>query len=418
MKFIHAADLHIDSPLRGLEFDDSSRSQRIRRATRDAFSNLLSLAITEQVDFIIIAGDLFDGEWPDMRTGLWTAEQFRRLREHDIRVYMIRGNHDAVSVVAPSISWPKEVVWEFDAKTPQSLTDPRSGAVLHGQSYADRRAPGDLAAKYPAAVAGAFNIGVLHTSLEGDANHATYAPTRRELLAARGYDYWALGHIHKQEVLQTKPHIVYSGNTQGRHIKETGPKGCYLVTVNDGQINCAFHATDVIRWQLLDVKLTAEDDEPRLFDRLTADFEHALAAASGRPVVVRLTLRGGCQVHEQLASVAARARMLAEIRNVAANCGDLWIEQIDIHTRPPVDLDELRKGGDVVGELLRSLDEYRRQPAKLLELRSHLQPLFDKAGDLLNDGQNDVNCEDPAQLGHWLDQAESQLLGELLGDET
>ncbi len=418
MRFLHAADLHIDSPLRGLEFDDSSRSQRIRRATRDAFSNLLTLAIEEQVDFIIIAGDLFDGQWPDMRTGLWTAEQFRRLREHNIRVYLIRGNHDAESVVAPSISWPSDVVYEFPTKSPDSLTDPRSGAVLHGQSYADRRAPGDLAAKYPAALPGAFNIGVLHTSLEGNANHATYAPTTLKALGARGYDYWALGHIHQRAELQTEPHIVYSGNTQGRHIKEVDAKGCVLVTVNDGHITTEFRATDVIRWQLLPVVLAAEDDEPRLFDCLSAKFQESLAAAEGRPVVVRLSLSGGCAVHEQLANTASRTRLLAEIRNVAAECGEVWIEQIDCHTRPAVDLDELRQGGDVVGELLRSLDAMRRNPAELAELATHLKPLFDKAADLLNDGQNDIDFEDPGQLAVWLEQAESQLLGELLGEEA
>src|SRR5690349_8944117 len=131
MKFLHAADLHIDSPFKGLCLDDAGAADRLRLATRTAFQNVLQLAIDHSVDFIVIAGDLFDGAWSDMRTGLWTADQFRRLREHKIRVYMIRGNHDARSVVAPAISWPSDIVHEFAVDKAETVIDPRTGVALH-----------------------------------------------------------------------------------------------------------------------------------------------------------------------------------------------------------------------------------------------------------------------------------------------
>ncbi len=417
MKFLHAADLHIDSPFKGLCFDDATAADRLRLATRTAFQNVLQLAIDEAVDFIIIAGDLFDGAWADMRTGLWTADQFRRLREHQIRVYLIRGNHDACSVVAPAISWPADIVKEFAVEKPETVVDPRTGAAIHGQSFADRKALEDLAKRYPDALAGTFNIGILHTSLAGDPEHDTYAPTSPEVLAARGYQYWALGHIHQRRIVQAEPLIVYSGNTQGRHIKETGAKGCYLVSVAaDGAITTEFRATDVVRWRQLDLTLENNDDEADLFDQLPTAFERLLGEAEGRPVVTRMSLAGSCRLHQHLASAQSRSRILGEIRNKASDCGDLWIERIDCRTRPAIDIDELRQGGDLIGHLLRGAGELRTNDAQLAELATHFQPLLAKVGDVLED--EDLRLDDPRNVRRYLDQAESLLLSELLGGDA
>lgn len=417
MKFLHVADLHIDSPFKGLCFDDAAAADRLRLATRTAFQNVIQLAIDEAVDFIVIAGDLFDGAWADMRTGLWTADQFRRLREPQIRVYMIRGNHDARSVVAPAISWPVDVVKEFAVDKSETVIDPRSGAALHGQSFADRKALDDLARKYPDAVPGTFNIGILHTSLAGDPEHDTYAPTSPEVLTARGYRYWALGHIHQRRIVQAEPLIVYPGNTQGRHIKEAGAKGCYLVTVaSDGAITTEFRATDVVRWQSLDLAFDNNDDESDLFDRLPSIFDRLLSEAEGRPVVARVSFSGSCRLHEQLASAQSRSRILGEVRNKASDSGELWIERINCRTRPAIDIEELRQGGDLIGHLLRSARQVRDNDAELAELAAHFQPLLAKVADVLED--DDLRLDDPRTVRRFLEQAESLLLSELLGGEA
>ena len=216
MKFIHAADLHIDSPLRGLEVYDGAPVERLRRATRESLENLVALAIEKSVDFVIVAGDLFDGKWPDMATGVWTASQFWRLDRAGIPVYLIRGNHDAASQVREAVRWPG-CVREFSVDSPETLIDE------------------DLGARYPDRIDRLFNIGVLHTSLNGHPDHDTYAPTHEDVLRARRYDYWALGHVHSRRIVSEAPWIVYPGNTQGRHIRETGPRGCVLVTVDAGE---------------------------------------------------------------------------------------------------------------------------------------------------------------------------------------
>lgn len=417
MKFLHAADLHIDSPFKGLCFDDASAVDRLRLATRTAFQNVLQLAIDEAVDFVIIAGDLFDGAWSDMRTGLWTAEQFRRLREQRIRVYLIRGNHDARSVVAPAISWPRDVVHEFPVDRPTTVIDERTGAAVHGQSFADRKAMEDLAKRFPAAISDAYNIGILHTSLAGDPEHDTYAPTSPEVLTSLGYDYWALGHIHHKRVVQESPLIVYSGNTQGRHIKEAGAKGCYLVSVDSaGQTTIDFRATDVVRWQPLLLSLQNQDDEADLLDRLPSAFDRLLAEGDGRPVVARIDIAGSCRVHQHLTNAQSRSRILAEIRNRASDCGDLWIERIDCRTRPAIDIDELREGCDLIGHLLRSSAALRTDDAQLLQLAEHLQPMLAKVGDVLED--DDLRLGGAALVRRYLDQAENLLLSELLGGEA
>jgi len=290
--------------------------------------------------------------------------------------------------------------------------------VLHGQSFANRKVMEDLADKYPDAASDAFNIGILHTSLAGTPEHDTYAPTSPDVLARRGYQYWALGHIHQRQVLQGESLIVFPGNTQGRHIKESGAKGCYVVTVDDdGAIHTDFRVTDVVRWQAIDVPLANGDDEGDLFDQLPAIFDGALQQCEGRPLVTRLRISGACRAHAQLVGDQSRSRVLNEVRNRASDCdGELWIERIVCSTSPPVDIDELRQGDDILGQLLRSFDIARNDNTHLVELATHFQPLLAKVGDAVEEEQ--INFRDPDQIRRWLDQAEGLLLAELLRGEA
>ncbi len=166
LQFIHAADIHLDSPLKGLANFDSAPVERIRSATRDAFRNLIQLALDEQVAFLIIAGDLWDCDWPDAGPGLFFISQMRCLEKAGIPVFIVKGNHDAESQLTSAIrKWPPNVTI-FSHKKPQTVRLERWNVAIHGQSYADRHVMSDLSANYPAAVPGAFNIGILHTCLE------------------------------------------------------------------------------------------------------------------------------------------------------------------------------------------------------------------------------------------------------------
>ncbi len=419
MRFIHAADLHIDSPLRGLEAYDGAPLDQLRGATRDAFQNLTTLAIQRAVDFVVIAGDLFDGKWQDMRTGLWTATQLRELDRAGIRVFLLQGNHDAASKVRQAVRWPDNVHL-FSVKKPETVRLDDLGVAIHGQGFAREKVMSDLAADYPPAIENHFNIGVLHTSLTGSTDHDTYAPTTLSTLLNRGYDYWALGHIHarSEPPLSQEPYVGYCGNLQGRHIKETGAKGCLLVAVDDGELQqVEFVPTDTLRWQRVEVPLQGSDGRSEMLAAVEERLSAAREAAEGRLVAVRLIIHGACELHREVANENQRAEVVAEIRNLANDLADdLWVEKIKLNTTAPVDLAALREGKDLFGELLRSLHAARDDVDALAELANCLEPLQKKAAAELSEAG--IHLEDHAQLVQWLRDAEAILVARLTESES
>ncbi len=418
-KFIHTADLHIDSPLRGLEAYEGAPIEQFRAATRVAFENLVTLAIEHEVAFVVIAGDLFDGKWQDMKTGLWTAGQFRRLERERIPVYLLRGNHDAASKVRQAVTWP-ENVHEFSVRKPETLLIEELAVALHGQGFSHQECNEDLAATYPPAIDGMFNIGVLHTSLTGSAEHDTYAPTSEAVLRSKGYDYWALGHIHQRSEppASSRPYIGYSGNTQGRHIREPGPRGCLLNTVVAGELEAIeFLETDTLRWHLAAVNLSEEDELGDLLALVRQQVAACHESGEGRVSAIRVEIRGACAAHRQLVHAVQREETLAEIRNLANEFDDeVWIEKIRIETQPPIDIGRLRAGSDLIAELLRAIEELRGDEVKLVALAEELSPLAAKAAVELN--ESGIDLQDPTQLRNWLQQAEGLLVSQLLEAEA
>jgi DNA repair protein SbcD/Mre11 len=229
-KFIHAADIHLDSPMRKLDYYEGVPVEKFRQATRRAFENLIQLAISESVAFVVIAGDLYDGDWKDYNTGLYLVSQMSRLRDAGISVFIVTGNHDAASNITKTLRFPDNVKI-FPSDKPATFQMENLKVAIHGQSFASPAVKKDLASDYPKPIEGYYNIGLLHTCATGRAGHEPYAPCSPEDLKNKGYDYWALGHVHNHEVIEKYPPIVFSGNIQGRHPRETGPKGCVMVTV-------------------------------------------------------------------------------------------------------------------------------------------------------------------------------------------
>jgi DNA repair exonuclease SbcCD nuclease subunit len=331
-RFVHAADIHIDSPLRGLESYPDAPVEQIRGAARRAFDNLVNLAVDEGAAFVLLAGDLFDGDWKDYNTGLYFTHRMGRLREAGIRVFMVSGNHDAASQLTRTLRLPDNVTL-FPHRKPATATLDDLGAAVHGQSFGGRVVSEDLSRDYPPAVPGMCNIGLLHTSLTGRPNHESYAPCTVEGLASRGYDYWALGHVHRREVVGRDPWIVFPGNIQGRHIRETGPKGCAVVTVESGRVSgVEFRDIDVLRFEVCRVDLTGCAASDGVRDRVREALDARRRETDGRPLAVRVTLEGRTDLHAALHR--DRGHLREEMRALAADLGDVWLEKLEVATRP------------------------------------------------------------------------------------
>lgn len=331
MKFLHAADIHLDSPLTGLSRHPDIPEDVTRHCTRRAFDNMIDLAVAEDVAFVIIAGDLYDGDWRDYSTGLFFAGAMRRLGRP---CFLVRGNHDAHSVITKHLSLPDNVR-EFSSRRPHSLRLDDLGVVLHGQSFAARAVEHDLTPHYPPAEPDRLNIGVLHTSAEDPGPHGSYAPCRLEALAAKGYQYWALGHIHQRAELRRAPWVVFPGNLQGRHVNEPGPKGCSIVEWQEGRVvSVRHHDCDVLRWARLEVAVTGAATPADIALRVRFELDAALGQAGGRPLIARVVLSGTTPCHAGL--LADPARIDAECRAAASLSGDrLFIERVRLATAPP-----------------------------------------------------------------------------------
>jgi len=374
-RFIHAADIHLDSPLKGLAGHEGSVVERIRRATREALAELVSIAIREEVAFMIIAGDVYDGSWRDYQTGRYFVRQMGRLRAKGIPVYMIYGNHDAESQITRRLTLPENVT-VFSAKKPETYGVPTVSVVLHGQSFYQRDVTENLARTYPLPVSGKLNIGILHTALTGAEGHDNYAPCSMGDLTEKGYDYWALGHVHERAVLHKHPYVVYSGVLQGRHIRETGPKGASLVTVEDREIVDVSHfSVDVVRWEVLKIDASNAEVLLDLEEQVRSAIERAAGEhADGRILACRIIVEGATAVHEN--ALADIDRLTTEARAAAESLGrsQVWIEKLKISTRPL----QKRKNEGAMTEAFGKVSEARTDPGLQDELREALGTLINR----------------------------------------
>jgi len=412
MRFIHAADLHIDSPLRGLDRYDGAPVERLRTATRSAFERLIDKAISERVDFVLLAGDIYDCDWQDFHTGLFFRGQMVRLEREGIRVFIVQGNHDAQGVISKQLILPPNVT-VFSSRTAQTIRIDDLSVAIHGRSFPERAVDEDLVPSYPPPVPGFFNIGLLHTSLTGRAGHDTYAPTDLPTLIHKGYDYWALGHVHAREVVAEQPLVVFPGNLQGRHAKETGPKGCELVTVEAGRVESEFVPLDVVRWNQLTLSL----DGVHRLEALGEAFRHALdpllSGAMDRLHAVRVTLAGSTDLHRLEASQPGT--LAAAMYGAAQDIGEaeVWIEQVRLDLSTPLDRMQAARRQDAVGELVRLVDSIAGDEPELL--RWAQAELGDVLGSLPQEvAAGDVpKLDDPAELKALLMDAEATVLARL-----
>jgi DNA repair exonuclease SbcCD nuclease subunit len=376
--FLHAADIHLDSPLIGLARYEGAPAEEIRHATRQALENLVSLAIEQRVAFVILAGDLYDGDWKDFNTGLFFVRQMALLREAGIQVFLVSGNHDAASQVTRSLRLPDNV-HRFSSSKAETFRLDELEVALHGRSYPNRLVTEDLSEAYPSSVPGMLNIGVLHTSLSGRPEHAPYAPCTLDGLRTKGYAYWALGHVHAQEIVCREPWVVFPGNTQGRHARELGPKGCFLVSADDGEIlDVEAQTLDATRWACCQVDASAA----RSLDQVLEDVAQGLARlatdAEDRLLAVRLEIRGASVAHRELLS--RREQLVQESRALALDRGGarVWLEKVILATTPPQIAGSAPQAAEERTQLVRPLEELLADEALSAEVDQALKALAAK----------------------------------------
>lgn len=371
-KFLHVADIHLDSPLRGLSAYEGAPAERLRAATREAFVKIIDLAIEEDIAFLVIAGDLYDGDWKDYNTGLYFSNQMGRLGDQGIPVYLIDGNHDAASVMTKALQLPDNV-HKFSSREAETFRIEELQVALHGRSFAKRAEEENLVSSYPEPVPGWLNIGVLHTSLDGISEHATYAPCSQAQLQAKGYQYWALGHVHEHRVVSDAPHIVFPGNPQGRHIRETGPRGVVLADVEDGEIRIERRWTDVLRWHRMEADVSEAGD----FDEAVGEVRRQLEALMGDqdddlPAAVRVELTGATAAHGALIAREAHLRPDILAQAIALGGDSIWIEKVKLRTRPALDAEARGMESGALSDLEELLAEASKDDAFLAELRKEL----------------------------------------------
>ncbi len=416
MKFVHAADLHIDSPLRGLDKYEGAPAARLRAATRRALENLVALCIDERAAFLLLAGDVFDGGWKDFSTGLFFASQMTRLREASIPVVIVRGNHDAASSITKSLNLRlPDNVHELSSRKAETFELADAGACVHGQSFPQRVTTDDLAARYPDAVRGAFNIGLLHTCLDGREGHDPYAPTSLETMRAKGYDYWALGHVHAREVLSDEPWIVFPGNLQGRHAKETGAKGASLVTVEDGAVESVEHrALDVVRWEQVIVDVSEATDAIEVVDRARDALQKRGATCPELLLAARVVITGITRANGHIRNDVGH--FVAQLR-AAANDGlgdGIWLEKVVVRTRSAIDLAIVREDAGAIGHLARRIQAIKDDPKELALLAASFAELEKKLPSELREGEGALVLSDLALLRTIVEDVEQTLVPRLL----
>jgi DNA repair exonuclease SbcCD nuclease subunit len=432
-RFLHTGDLHLDSPFEGVSADAPAQVLRLLRwATTEAWRNVVRTALSEEVDFVVIAGDVFENRSPTLLGQTRFRDGLAELAASGVRSYVVHGNHDPLDgrSWAPSLEFP-DLTHRFGTAAVESVSVLREGreiARVYGRSYDRAAVTANLAAGFQREADAPFAIGLLHANVGDRPGHGNYAPCSVEDLRRSGMDYWALGHIHKPGVvLEGDPLAVYCGIPQGRDPGETGARGCYVVDVAaSGEPSATFVACDVVRWQLLDVSIDGLTDDDALQRRLRESLARAADDAEGRSLVVRLRLTGRGPLHAHL----RRTGYLADLRQLlneemSPTPPLVWVESLRDQTRAAIDLAGRRGAPDFVGDFLRVTDAARRaerstdpeEPDRWLSLlRGAAAPLFDES----QRGRRylrDARPDDAALFGELLDEAESLAVDLLLAAE-
>lgn len=355
-KFIHTADIHLDSPLRSLALRNNDLAELIGDATRQTLVTIVDVCIDEQVDALIVAGDLYDGDQTSMKTARFLASQMQRLHEAGIATFIIRGNHDALSRITQELILPPSVTVFGSRSHSVDIAKGDLALSIHGLSFAKPHAPESLLEKYHRPTPDAVNIGIMHTSLAGAPGHDLYAPCKVSDLHGWGFDYWALGHIHTRTQHAGDRIVIMPGMPQGRDINEAGEKTVTLVTVNDDRsLTVEEHPASIAQFERVSIDMSPAETWREAADLVEQETAGARDRTRSQHLVARLRLTGRTRLSWQLRR--DRDLLLAEAEQRAESIGNTWIEKIEIATDAPESTPVGSATADPVlelGELIRS----------------------------------------------------------------
>jgi DNA repair exonuclease SbcCD nuclease subunit len=368
-KFVHAADLHLDTPFRGISAD-SALASTFQQATFRAFSRVVDLCLREHVAFLLLAGDLFDAKDRSVRARLALRRELERLDMAGIQTFIVHGNHDPLSGDTGALGLPGSVkVFGPEWEEVEVRREGRLLCRVQGISYPEVEVRENLSARFHR-TAPDFTVGLLHANLGGLEGHANYAPCTVEDLGARGLDYWALGHVHTRAEypLAGGAVAVYPGNPQGRHVNEPGERGCVLVEVEDGKTRRRFVPVDRVRWHRLEVALTGlgalDAFVGAVMEQVDASCPEELDGHA-----VRLTLTGRGPLHRELSRPDALGQLEADLREqLSRRHPPVLLESLRDASRPELDLETVRLAGGFAGTLLAEAEGLVEDPHALAAL--------------------------------------------------
>ena len=416
--FVHTADLHLDSPFIGITGVDPKLGERLAKATIQAYETIIELCIEREVDFLLIAGDVYDSADKSLYAQVRFIEGLRKLNAAGIRAYICHGNHDPLDGWSASLQWPENVhiMGGRSAEVVEFEKMGKTAALVVGRSYPTQHIMTNLVKNFPGKKENwPFTIGLLHCSVGNCSRHDPYAPCTLQDLRELNYDYWALGHIHTPSIIcKEAPLTIYPGNPQGRHPGETGARGCYFVRVIQGEIAFTeFVETDSIRWHTRDIFIEGLEDEGKLMESLFNQLEEIRENSGGRSAICRLVLRGRSPLHRILGNEGFLEDILQLLREDEIRDQQfVWVERIEDETRFPIERDLLLKREDFVGDVVK-IAEYLKTDEKVRnEFHESLISLFNS-----KNGRKFISKIDNEEMDSLLQRAENILLDALLIEE-
>lgn len=419
-RFVHAADLHLDSPFKGLKRVAPRIGEILRKSTFDAFDAVVDLCITEDVDALLVAGDIFDSADRSLSAQLRFVDGLKRLESKGIRSIVCHGNHDPLDAWHSQVSFPVNS-YRFGPNV--TSTDLRQGdpesPLVYGYSYPTREVRENIVPAFEKEFqSGRVSIGLLHANVGADTGHESYAPCTVDDLGNVGINYWALGHVHtRQEFTFPDGIAVYPGNIQGRHINESGARGVYLVTVTEnGQIEQSFRPVDLVRWEQIEVDIAEQQDIDSFERAVDQKIEKALGDSDGRSLIYRVGSTGRGPLHsllndrEYTDELAIRLNEIWSDRQPFAHC-----DRVTAATRREINREDLAGREDFVGDLLRFFDRSRDQDGSTADLQDPLKQLYEhrRLRKYLSD-----HLPQGAELATLLDEAESICLDLLMNEDS